>query len=132
MRANPGTEWLLDAQGDLALANVKKTRPMRYAHICFHAQQAAEKSLKAVYLVIGMDIPKTHDLAYLMDMLPDRVVLPPSILMLPVLTKYAVQCRYPGQEMVVTRRDWLAAVELATETHRWAKTVIGQIGRGKI
>ncbi len=35
MRANPDTEWLLDAQGDIALANVKKTRPMRYAHLCF-------------------------------------------------------------------------------------------------
>ncbi len=132
MRANPAAEWLLDAQGDLALATVKKTRPMRYAHLCFHAQQAAKKSLKAVCLVVGMDIPRTHDLAFLMDELPDRLVPPPSILMLPVLNKYAVQCRYPGQEIVVTRRDWLTAVELASETHRWAKAMVAKIRRGKI
>ncbi len=132
MRANPETEWLLDAQGDIALATVKKTRTMRYAHLCFHAQQAAEKSLKAVYLVVGMDIPRTHDLAFLMDKLPVRLVPPPSILMLPLLNKYAVQCRYPGQEIVVTRRDWLAAVELAKETHRWAKSTVAKVRRGEI
>ncbi len=124
MLADPGKEWLLDARGDLALATVNKTRAMRYAHLCFHAQQAAEKSLKAVYLALDLSPPKTHDLAYLMDNLPDNVVSAPSMLMLPVLTKYAVQCRYPGQEIPVNRPDWLTAVELAKETYRWAKRIV--------
>jgi len=37
--------------------------------LCFNAQQAAEKALKAVCLAQGMDIPKTHSLIHLMDIL---------------------------------------------------------------
>ena len=124
MRGEVCKEWLGDARGDLALASIKKSRPMRYAHLCFHAQQAAEKSLKAVYLALDLNLPKTHDLAYLMDNLPEKIVFPPSMLMLPVLTKYAVQCRYPGQDIPVTRQDWLAAVELAKATYRWANRFV--------
>ena len=65
MRGEACKEWLGDARGDLALATINKTRSMRYAHLCFHAQQAAEKSLKAVYLALDLSLPKTHDLAYL-------------------------------------------------------------------
>ena len=62
--------WLRDAKSDLALASVKKTKSIRYAHLCFHAQQAAEKAVKAVLLSYGADIPRTHDLAFLVDLLP--------------------------------------------------------------
>ena len=41
--ANVPGEWLRDARGDLALANVPKTPAIRYAHLCFHAQQAGVK-----------------------------------------------------------------------------------------
>lgn len=126
MRAEAIAEWLRDAEGDLALATVKKTRAIRYAHLCFHAQQAAEKSLKAVYLALGKEIPRTHDLAFLMDNLPDDLVRPPAILLLPVLTKYAVQYRYPGQSIPVSRRDWLRAVDLAKDACLWAKAVTSQ------
>lgn len=116
--------WLRDAESDLALASVKKTRKIRYEHLCFHAQQAAEKAIKAVLLSLGADIPWTHDLAFLVDLLPPTVNLPPSLLLLPVLTKYAVQHRYPGQDLPVDRRDYLKAVELAHEAVAWAGHVV--------
>ena len=125
----PG-EWLRDARGDLALAHVPKTAAIRYAHLCFHAQQAAEKSLKALYVALGQDVPRTHDLAFLMDSLSEETVFPLTILTLPTLNKFAVQYRYPGQGLPVTRRDWQKAVALAGATLRWSEERITRLRRG--
>ena len=43
-------DWLRHARSDLALSRMPKTRAVLYQHLCFHAQQAAEKALKAVFL----------------------------------------------------------------------------------
>jgi HEPN domain-containing protein len=103
---------------------VKKTRKIRYEHLCFHAQQAAEKSIKALFLSLNIEVPRTHDLAYIIDLLPTTFVVPPHLLLLPVLTKYAVQFRYPGQEMSVTRKEYMTAVDLAQATLHWVNDVI--------
>jgi len=54
--------WIL--KGDSDLANAKRTVASDgpYDTACFHAQQAAEKYLKAVMAAHGLDIPRTHDL----------------------------------------------------------------------
>lgn len=50
-RPMPGSpaEWLARARGDLALARVPLPAGGFYEDLCFHAQQAAEKAIKAVY-----------------------------------------------------------------------------------
>jgi hypothetical protein len=62
----------------MAIARKRKFEPGRKGgrlkgvlleDLCFNAQQAAEKALKAVCLAQGMDIPKTHSLIHLMDTL---------------------------------------------------------------
>ena len=111
--------WLRDSRSDLGLAMAPKTRAIRYAHLCFHAQQAAEKALKAVLIAHAAAVPRTHDLAYLLDLLPKSIVVFPALLELPVLTKYAVQHRYPGQDLPVTKKDYEKAVFLAKETVAW-------------
>ncbi len=116
--------WLRDAESDLAIASVKKTRKIRYEHLCFHAQQASEKAVKAILLAYGMTPSRTHDLAFIIDSLPMGVSLPPSLLLLPVLTKYAVQHRYPGQDLPVNRRDHNRALAMASETVAWAKALV--------
>jgi HEPN domain-containing protein len=54
-RYAPGSpqEWLAHAQGDLALAGAPLRHGGFYEDLCFHAQQAAEKTLKAIYLDRG-------------------------------------------------------------------------------
>jgi HEPN domain-containing protein len=116
--------WLENARSDFELACVKKTRKIRYEHLCFHAQQAAEKAIKALLLSCGNEVPRTHDLSYVIDALPVSLLIPPQLLLLPILTKYAVQFRYPGQETSVTRKEYLKAVELAQATLDWVKDVI--------
>ena len=122
--ASRAAMWLRDAESDLALASVKKTRKIRYEHLCFHAQQAAEKAVKAVLLAYGVSPSRTHDLAFIIDSLPVDVSLPPSLLLLPVLTKYAVQHRYPGQDLPVNRRDHKQALAMASETVAWAQALV--------
>ena len=117
-------EWMRDAQSDLALSMVPKTRRIRYAHLCFHAQQAAEKSIKAILIRLGCTVPKTHDLAFLMDSLPKSTTAPLSVLDLPMLTRYAVQHRYPGQDLPLSRRDYIKAIELAKAAVQWANHTI--------
>jgi HEPN domain-containing protein len=95
-----------------------------YQHLCFHAQQASEKALKAVLLSKGIVFPRTHDLAYLMDLLPQEMTVAPAIIDLPSLTKYAVQERYPGEGLDVTGKDRSSAVVLAEHTVTWSRRQI--------
>ena len=47
----PGSaaDWLARAKSDLAIAKAPLPEGVNYEDLCFHAQQAAEKALKAVY-----------------------------------------------------------------------------------
>jgi len=134
--AEPGSpgDWLRHARSDLERAAMRKTRAILYAHLCFHAQQAAEKALKAVLATHGLRVPKTHDIAYLMDLLPAGLSITPAMLDLPTLTKYAVQQRYPGENPPIARRHHARAVLLAEDAVTWATRCVGvrtQNGRGK-
>lgn len=50
-RPEPGSvaDWMARARGDLAIAKAPLPEGAFYEDLCFHAQQAAEKALKAVY-----------------------------------------------------------------------------------
>jgi HEPN domain-containing protein len=65
--------WLARAKGNLNLAEKGgRLKGVLLEDLCFNAQQAAEKALKAVCLHQGMDIPKSHSLVHLMDILESR------------------------------------------------------------
>ncbi|MCE9612845.1 MAG: HEPN domain-containing protein [Lentisphaerae bacterium] len=119
-------DWLRHAHSDLVLAGMRKSKRLLYEHLCFHAQQAAEKSIKAVLVHHGIQIPRSHDLAYLMGMLPGAVRIPPSLIELPILTKYAVQQRYPGEAAPLTSKHRSAALHLAHEAVSWATRACGR------
>lgn len=91
-----------------------------YAHLCFHAQQAAEKAIKAVLAKHQVSFGRSHDLGYLLGLLPASISVPVSMVELPVLNKYAVQYRYPGEIPVVDAKQRKRAIKLAEETVEWA------------
>ena len=122
--AGSAQDWLRHARSDLALAGMRKTRALLYEHLCFHAQQAAEKALKAVLVHHGIRVPRSHDLAYLMNMLPRSVSTFPPLVDLPVLTKYAVQQRYPGEIPPLTPKHRREALHLAEVTVAWAEVTV--------
>jgi len=63
-RAVPGSaeDWLARAEGDLVIAQVPLPEGAFYEDLCFHAQQAAEKALKAVYQHYNKRFRYTPDL----------------------------------------------------------------------
>ncbi|MGB9610524.1 MAG: HEPN domain-containing protein [Bryobacteraceae bacterium] len=74
-RRAPGSpeQWLESAASDLRLARLaSQHRGVRREQICFHAQQAAEKALKAVLLFQEMEFPFTHDLEELLRLAEGR------------------------------------------------------------
>jgi len=65
------------------------------AVVGFHAQQAVEKSLKAVLSARGIEFRRTHDLISLLDLLEDHgIAEPPAADWLDELNPYAVEARY--------------------------------------
>ena len=76
----------------------------------FHAQQAIEKSLKAVAVQAGLDVPRTNDLAALGQALIDSgKSLPLSIEQLRGLNPFVVEYRYDDELIAQTTREALAA-----------------------
>ena len=62
-------DWLSLAKADLVHASQPLPPGGLYSYLCFHAQQAVEKSIKAVLVHHGIDFPKTHNLQVLIDLL---------------------------------------------------------------
>jgi len=60
--------WLYRAKEDIAVIDsLFITDPAFYAStICFHAQQAVEKFLKAFLVYHNVDFPRTHDVDFLL------------------------------------------------------------------
>ena len=72
-----------------------------YDAVCFHAQQSAEKYLKALLVEHGIYFPKTHHLPSLADLLqPVRPEMDTCRAELARLTPYAIDVRYPGGRTV--------------------------------
>ena len=116
--------WLQNARADMAMARAPLPRGATYEMLCFHAQQAAEKALKAVLLHVNLDFPFTHDLAALMALLPDSIPRPLSPAEIVDLNPYAVATRYPGEEEAVTSEEYREAVRVAESVVEWAESVL--------
>ncbi|MCE1225257.1 MAG: HEPN domain-containing protein [Geobacteraceae bacterium] len=110
------SEWIQKAEGDLATARRElraRTAP-NYDAACFHAQQCAEKYLKALLQEAVTPFGKTHNLSLLLDLLKDQYpaleLIRPTLAM---LSAYAVEYRYPGEsaDKTVARQ----AVKMAEE-----------------
>lgn len=56
--------WLARARSNLRLAEVCYQQGVFLEGLCFEAQQAAEKALKALCVWRGLGFPKTHSLVF--------------------------------------------------------------------
>ncbi|HWQ69769.1 MAG TPA: HEPN domain-containing protein [Patescibacteria group bacterium] len=124
----PGSvaDWLARARGDLALSRVPLPEGGFYEDLCFHAQQAAEKALKAVYVSRGWTFRYTHDLEELITGLQRRGIdIPEEIQQAVVLTSFAFESRYPGIGDPVTNEEYVQAVDLAASVLQWVETLVG-------
>ena len=117
-------EWLNRARSNLALA--KNRIPDAYLEdLCFEAQQAAEKAIKALLISRNVEYPYVHDLARLLSMLEETgEAVSDTVRKAEELTPYALITRYPGPTRPVALEEYAAAIEIAGAVVRWAEEVL--------
>ena len=83
------------ARRDLRAAEMLRDQPeVGDGIVGFHAQQAAEKALKAWLTLLGIEFPRTHDLSLLIHKLDGGGIDVASLWELLNLNPFAVQFRY--------------------------------------
>ncbi len=123
----PGSpaDWLAYARRDLAMARMALPEGGAYESLCFHAQQAAEKAIKAVYRSRGHGFRYTHDIDDLLDGLDPRGIdVPEAIWEAADLTRFAWEMRYPSFSEPVSRQEYEGAVALAQRVLDWAAVLV--------
>ncbi len=119
-------EWVAKAEGDFATAQreLRARKAPNYDAACFHAQQCAEKYLKALLQEEDRPFGKTHNLPTLLDLLGQKdPSWEPLRHGLERLTLYAVHTRYPGE--FTTRETAREALRLCRELRDRARSDLG-------
>jgi HEPN domain-containing protein len=88
-------EWLKSASDDLILIQEIINNVNLTHMIAFHAQQAVEKSLKAILEYHNNKVPKKHDLIQLKIMVSDFIQIDDDDT-LDSLNRLYIEARYPG------------------------------------
>ncbi|MEW6381357.1 MAG: HEPN domain-containing protein [bacterium] len=119
------SEWVRKAEGDFLTAQREmKASPANYDAVCFHAQQCAEKYIKARLVEAGIEFPKTHDLSALLNRIlpiePGWEVLRES---LDRLSALGVEVRYPG--LFVDAHDASEALRTAENVRSLGRSSLG-------
>jgi HEPN domain-containing protein len=117
-------EWLNRARSNLKQA--EKVIPGVYLEdLCFSAQQAAEKAIKAVFVHRSVAFPYIHDLSRLLGLLEKGgLKIPKYVSRADELTRFAVESRYPGLSGPLTKRQHGALVRVASAVLKWAERQI--------
>jgi HEPN domain-containing protein len=115
-------QWLHKADNDLKnISNNLVAVDVPTDTVCFHAQQAVEKLIKAVLVANGRDVYKTHDLVKLLG---DVVGLLPGLAsfeeQFEEISEYGVGTRYPDGFCDPTLEEALHAYDVAQKV----KTII--------
>lgn len=116
--------WIDYAKSDLALARRGKGPEIRLGALCFHCQQAAEKSLKAVLLKQKVEFPPTHSIKVLFELIPPPLSPAPEIKEAALLSDYAFKGRYPLDYVDIQTDEYERAVKLADAVLRWAEKAL--------
>ena len=125
--------WMAAAKDDLDSAIILK-REKKFAHSCFHSQQAAEKAVKSVWYFIDAD-PWGHSIKKLID---DLAPVNPSFFqsLEPLnkigltLDRFYIPTRYPNglpditPDVAFTEEDADSAVESAEKIVETARSLL--------
>jgi len=124
--------WMRKAESDLKIGRDElATEDPATDAICFHIQQRAEKYLKAFLIFHGQEVPRTHDIAFLIMRCTQ---INPEFQQLiewdaPSLTTYAIEARY---DLMVfpTVEEAKRAVSLAEQVRDFVRGKLKEEGFG--
>ncbi len=107
------------AQDDRAAAEALLDLAVSDTIVCFHAQQAVEKALKAALAAAGASFPRTHNIGLLLQLCEDSgAAPPPDLAEADLLTPYAVAGRYGTRAGATLDRQ--TALRFAAGAVDWA------------
>ena len=112
-------DWLAKAATDLLVCERLSSQGAAFSEaIAFHAQQAAEKSLKALLVARQLEFPKTHDIERLLELVAlGDGPLAEALADAAELTPHGVEYRYPGEYAPVSAEAADACVSLARKVY---------------
>lgn len=124
-------DWLRQAEKDLVHA--KHSLAMKdYEWVCFAAQQAAEKGLKAVYEKRNLSV-KGHSIVGLLQGLSASHRIPEGLNSFArILSRYYIEARYPNGFPEGAPGDYFdkkvsqEAINASEEILRWCRGCIGK------
>jgi HEPN domain-containing protein len=119
-------EWLKRARSSLGLAKASTDESVYYEDLCFQAQQAVEKALKALLIYHGAEPERTHNLYRLLEELERFAQIDDEIRSVLKLYDFAVQMRYPGEYLKVEKEEYEKSVAIAENCLRWVEGEINK------
>jgi len=119
-------EWINRAYSSLNMAK-KDPNDVYLEDLCYNAQQAVEKAIKAIFIKYGMDFPFTHDIAELLSLLQKKIHEFPEYVKQSINhTKFAILTRYPGIAPPIEIDDYKQAIIIAEKVVNWAENIINE------
>lgn len=118
-------EWVEKAEGDLENARLVLRAGKRCPSetVCFHAQQCAEKYLKAYLTFRNLEFSKTHSIQKLFSLMPDVARPDMGVREQALLSEYAVAIRYPGPSDI-SLLEAQRAVALARQVRKHVRSLL--------
>ena len=119
-------EWIAVADEDLRVAQHTLSLPSNCPHrmVAYHAQQSAEKYLKAYLVWRGVDFPYTHNIARLRELCMTLGEWAAKLEDADELSPFATTARYPGESLVVSETDARQSVVIAESVRRTVRQAL--------
>ncbi len=123
-------EWLTYGDEDLRLAEhaLTMSSSVPYRLVAYHAQQCAEKHLKAFLVLNNSDFPYTRNISTLLEFCSELADWPSRLESAEVLTAYAVTVRYPGETETVSKSEAEQAIVLARKVRAQVRKSLEEQG----
>ncbi len=123
-------QWAGFADEDLKVAQLILSAPDQcsFRLAAYHAQQCAEKYLKACLVCRGVDFPYTHNISILLELCSEHRLPIAGISESDALSRYAISTRYPGEDKVVSQQEATIAIELAVAVREVARAFLSSHG----
>ncbi len=90
-------DWLKSAESDLAIIKLIIHDESLTHQVAFHAQQAIEKSLKAIIEEYELGFIKTHSVRTLIGIVNTKLSIDADMDLILMLDQLYIDARYPGE-----------------------------------
>ena len=121
MNISEAKRWLEYAQTDIKAAYaLLDSGDFFPRQVCFGAQQAGEKALKAILVLLKIKFPHSHDLDLIRELIPEGWEIKKKFPKLYDLSVWAVESRYPGNYPDVVEHE-------ARETLLLAEAIVDNV-----